>query len=107
MNKNKLTAIKNKIKANGPEIAIGAVSVITITALAVLIKKTAYDNESLRVLNEKTRTLIDETKAAIIEAESFRLEEMTGAARDALLSDDRFSLLKLTDDEYMFCKNPD
>lgn len=89
MFKDRIEKLKKKMKEH-PElttaIATGAtIASATTVAAIVILKKT------LKSVGD-------------FESGDFRLEEITGQTRENLFNDDNFALLKLTDDEYMYCR---
>ncbi len=84
MNKNKIDAIKSKIKKY-PYLIITTTTVLTTTVVvAILIKKFLDENSTWH--------------------EGFELTEVTGQDREDLMKNDEFALLKITIDEYTFAR---
>jgi hypothetical protein len=82
--KTKLAAIKTRLKKHTPEIAAFA-TVAAVLTTAVIVSRQAIN--------------------AVTEIDDDVLPEMTGNEREQLLGDPNFSLLKITDDEFMFVRN--
>ena len=85
MNKEKIAKIKAKLKQHAPEIAIFTAA---IAGTAYLVTSVA------KQLSAVEHNVIFEP-----------LPTIEGDERKALMEDENFSLYKLTDDEYMFCRD--
>ena len=85
MNKDKIAKAKQKLKDRAPEIIAFALTATALVGGVYAVKKSLHPE----VFSMDT---------------DFRLEEVAGKEREALMKDKDFKLLKLTDDEYMFAR---